>query len=183
MHKHFYAGRMVEFSVLYKTNVESTDVLRCDILPQPPSERPTENLIAVSFKKASDGLKILTISERDCRIFSRKMARQRQGLQPEITVLGDGCLTGRNEIGKSRSIRHSVFRCQISAGRGQKPEVRGQRSEIMNCLLSSVICYLLSVFCFLCSSISLRISGAISYPSSTALSACSAARSYASFSR
>ena len=110
MGKHFYAGRMVEFSMLYKTNVDFTDVLRFDILLQSPGERPTNNLIAVIFKEVSNGLEIFTMSGRDCGIFSRKMTRQRQGLQPEITVLGDWCLTGGNEVGKSRCIGHGVYR-------------------------------------------------------------------------
>jgi len=127
MDKHFNAGRMVEFSVLYKTNVDFTDVMRLDILLQSPGKHPTNNFIAVSFKKVSNGLEIFTLTQGDCCIFAGKMTRQRQGLQPEITVLGDGCLTGGNEIGKLRSIRHSVFRCQISEVRNQKPENRGQK--------------------------------------------------------
>jgi len=108
--KDFDAGRMIKFSMLYKANLDFTDVMRFDILLQSPGERPTNNLIAVIFKEISNGLEIFTMSERDCGIFSRKMTRQWQGLQPEITVLGDGCLTGGNEIGKSRFKRHGFLR-------------------------------------------------------------------------
>jgi hypothetical protein len=130
MGKHFYAGRMVEFSMLYKTNMDFTDVMRFDILLQSPGERPTNNFIAVIFKKFSDGLEIFTMCERDCRIFSRKMARQRQRLQPEITVLGDWRLTGGNKIGKLRCRRHGFFKGQITEDRGQISETRSQRTEI-----------------------------------------------------
>jgi hypothetical protein len=101
---------MVEFSMLYKTNVDFTDILRFNILLQSPGERPTNNFIAVIFKEVSNGLEIFTMSERDSGIFPRKMTRQWQGLQPEITVLGDGCLTGGNKIGKSRCKRHGFLR-------------------------------------------------------------------------
>jgi hypothetical protein len=124
--KDFDAGRMIKFSMLYKANLDFTDVLRFDILLQSPGERPTNNLIAVIFKEVSNGLEIFTMSERDCGIFSRKMTRQRQGLQPEITVLGDGCPTGGNKIGKSRCKRHGVFRGQKSKDRRQRTEIRKQ---------------------------------------------------------
>ncbi len=120
MGKHFYAGRMVEFSMLYKANVDFTDVMRFDILLESPGERPTNNFIAVIFKEVSDGLEIFTMSERDCGIFPRKMTRQRQGLQPGITVVGDGCFTGGNKIGKSRCKRHGLLRGQMTEVRGQK---------------------------------------------------------------
>jgi hypothetical protein len=101
---------MVEFSMLYKANLDFTDVMCFDILLQSPGDRPTNYIIAVIFKEVSDGFEIFTMSERDCGIFPRKMTRQRQGLQPEITVSGDRGLTGGNEIGKSRCISHGVFR-------------------------------------------------------------------------
>lgn len=82
MGKHFYAGRMVEFSMLYKANVDFTDVMRFDILLQLSGERPTNNFIAFKFEEVSNGLEIFTLCDRDCGIFSRKMTRQRQGLQP-----------------------------------------------------------------------------------------------------
>jgi hypothetical protein len=112
--KDFDAGRMVEFSMLYKAKLDFTDVLRFDILLQSPGERPTNNFIAVIFKEVSDGLEIFTMSERDSGIFSQKMTRQRQGLQPEITVFGDGRFTGGNKIGKLRCRRHGFFRGQRS---------------------------------------------------------------------
>ena len=49
--KHFYAGRMVEFSVLFKVDLDFPDVLGFYILLQAPGEHPANNLAPIILRK------------------------------------------------------------------------------------------------------------------------------------
>ena len=73
-YKHCYAGRMVEFSVLFKTDVDFPDVLRFDTLLQAPGERPENNLASVIFTEGAQSKEIFSMAQRVCGIFSGEMA-------------------------------------------------------------------------------------------------------------
>ena len=70
---HFYAGRMVEFSVFFKPNVDFPDVLRFHILLQAPGERPANNLTSIIFKEGTQRMEIFSLAQGDCGIFPGKM--------------------------------------------------------------------------------------------------------------
>ncbi len=74
MGKHFYAGRMVEFSMLFKVDPDFPDVLGFYILLQAPGEHPANNPAPVILKEGTHSVEIFSMAQGVCGIFSREMA-------------------------------------------------------------------------------------------------------------
>ena len=71
--KRCYAGRMVEFSVLFKTDVDFPDVLRFHIMLQAPGECPANNLTSIIFKEGMKCAEIFPMAQGNCGIFPGEM--------------------------------------------------------------------------------------------------------------